>query len=376
MTFVDEIVAPDGRLEARVESRLADYFDTQRLRAKRLSTSSPALAQFEPLWVHAAESARGGKKLRPALVLGAYRALLTAPGASIRDGSACDDEPATEESAISVATAFELLHTAFLLHDDVIDGDTVRRGRPNLIGRFAQQARDLGADQAASTRWGEACAVLAGDLLIHGAQTMVDRAGLSEGMRVAIQEVLDDALFVTAAGEQGDVGLAVGVVEPELQNVLGITRAKTAYYSFSDPLRVAGILANADDEAIAALQRIGSLIGAAFQLRDDVLGVFGDEDVTGKSSTGDLRNGKVTALVAFAASGSAASGSADGQGWAQMPAQDARAELQRSGALDAVERLIQQHRAEASAVLHDARLPEATKELLSDFLSRATERDS
>lgn len=371
MTFIEEEVALSASLAHAVQTRLAGYFQAQRERARELSVRAPALCQFESLWIQAEESAKGGKKLRPALVLGTYHALLTARTSD----AATTVAPAMEQSVLDVAAAFELLHTAFLLHDDVIDGDTVRRGRPNLIGRSAARASDSGVDPVSARRWGEACAVLAGDLLIHGAHAMVDRAGLTEQMRLAVQQVLDDALFVTAAGEQGDVGLSAGVLTPSLENALGVTRAKTAHYSFADPLRAAAILAGASADFIELLDRIGALIGSAFQLRDDVLGVFGDQKVTGKSVDGDLINGKVTALVAFAAAYPGASeqlGSALGS----LHADDARAVLERSGARDSVERLIQQQRREATEIIRDARIPSPLQALLKEFLDLATERES
>ena len=371
MSFAEEEATLTTGYMAAVDRRLAWYFGGQRHRARRLSMRVPALAGFESLWVEAERSTQGGKKLRPALVLAAFDALQI----SGRFGSSMRQPQVTEQSVVDVATAFELLHTAFLLHDDVIDGDVVRRGRLNLIGRCAAHAAESGADAVTSRRWGEACAVLAGDLLIHGAHAMVDRAGLPEDVRLAIQQVLDDALFVTAAGEQGDVGLAAGILDAGLENVLGVTCAKTAHYSFADPLRAAAILAGADAELTDLLDRIGALIGSAFQLRDDVLGIFGDEDVTGKSVDRDLINGKITALAALAVPDPSRPGPHD-LGLRGLPPADARAVMERTGAREGVERIIRQHRREVVVLTRDPRIPPALRLLLTQFLDLATERES
>ncbi|WP_308220606.1 polyprenyl synthetase family protein [Humibacter sp. RRB41] len=361
-----------GQLAGDVEARLVSYFAEQRERARRLGVRSPALAPFELLWMEASQSARGGKKLRPALVVGAYRALKRGPE---RFGSS-RESTVDEHSVVDVAAAFELLHTAFLLHDDVIDGDVMRRGRPNLIGCFTTEARNSGVDAVTSKGWGEACAILAGDLLIHGAHRMVDNAGLPEHLRIAVQDALDDALFVTAAGEQGDVGLTAGIIDPTFENAVAVASAKTAHYSFSEPLRAGAVLAQAEPDVVALLSDIGALIGSAFQLRDDLLGVFGDEATTGKSAEGDLANGKVTALVSFACKGASEGADCSARRLMGVGADDARALLERSGARARVEELIESHKRQVRRLARDPRLPDTVQELLEEFLQRATERES
>lgn len=372
MSLAEPVVTLPDRLAEDVDARLIAYFAGQQERAHRLADRSRALAPFEQLWIAAAESARGGKKLRPALVVGAYQALKqhTQPLGASNEGVA------TERSVVDVAAAFELLHTAFLLHDDVIDGDVMRRGRPNLIGRFTSEATAAGVGPESSKGWGEACAILAGDLLIHGAHTMVDGAGLPDRLRHGVQDALDDALFITAAGEQGDVALASGIVDPTFENTLAVACAKTAHYSFGEPLRAGAILAQAAPEVVALLSGIGALIGSAFQLRDDLLGVFGDEAMTGKSTRGDLANGKATALVAFAAE---RTGDRNQRALRELMTSDqdqARALLETSGARHEVEELIESHKRSARRLADDPRLPGAVRELLEDFIQLATERES
>lgn len=203
-------------------------------------------------------------------------------------------------AAVDVAAAFELLHTAFLLHDDLIDHDIQRRGLPNLAGAEADRARVVGVDDTLAQQWGEASAILAGDLLIHYAQSMVARIDVPQHTRTALLDLLDDSVFITAAGELADVALSSGLLDSQLPQVLAMSSHKTSSYSFIGPLKAGAILADADPYTLDLLGKYGELVGTAFQLRDDLLGVFGDEAVTGKSNLNDLRENKVTPLIAFA----------------------------------------------------------------------------
>ena len=340
---------------AAVESRLAGHWE------RRIGAAAAYGADYEGLWSSIARSATGGKHLRPALVLGVHEQLGGDHG----------------DAAVEVAVAFELLHTGFLMHDDVIDGDLVRRGRRNILGERVDVALAAGIGSADAERWAQASAILAGDLLIHDAQSFIARVDLPEPLRRALLELLDDAVFASAAGELADVALSAGTARPGLHAVLEMTTWKTAPYSFSAPLRAGAALAGAPAQTEAVLARFGGLVGRAFQLRDDVLGVFGDEDVTGKSTIGDIREGKVTAMIAYAREtprwtelrgllGSDAAGGGD--------VDRLRMLLVECGAVDYVEGLIAHAVAESLAVLDDAPLPESLRTELSRLSHQATER--
>lgn len=263
---------------AGVDGRLAAFF------AERIAASAGYGDDYQHLWSSARAAADGGKRMRPRFVLAALAAL----GGEI------------DAVAIDTATAFELLHTAFLLHDDVIDGDTVRRGRPNLSGEFAADAAARGTARQRALLWGESASILAGDLLLHAATALVGRLDIPAATRGRLLDVLDHSVVVTAAGELADVGLAVGLTAPSLPAVLGMTERKTAAYSVAGPVMAAAILAGGDDGLLSVLADYGRLVGTAFQLGDDLLGVYGDQEHTGKSVLSDLREGKKTTLIAFA----------------------------------------------------------------------------
>ncbi|AAT89368.1 geranylgeranyl pyrophosphate synthase [Leifsonia xyli subsp. xyli] len=263
-----------------VDAALAVFF------AERSAAAGDFGHAYRRLWESARDAAEGGKRLRPRFLLSAFHGL-----------GAPDDR---REDAIRTAVAFELLHTAFLLHDDLIDGDTVRRGRPNVAGEFSADALFRGADAPLATVWGESAALLAGDLLLHAASDQLARLDAPAGVRSRLLDALDRAVFVTAAGELADVGLATGMTARGIPDVLAMTEHKTAAYSVSGPLTAGALLAGASDGLLDVLAHYGRLVGAAFQLGDDLLGVFGRPAVTGKSIVSDLREGKETSLIAFA----------------------------------------------------------------------------
>ncbi|WP_402462855.1 polyprenyl synthetase family protein [Isoptericola aurantiacus] len=237
------------------------------------------------------EASGGGKRVRPRLLLATYDAL-AGPGS-----------PEPREVAAVLADAVEMLHTAFLAHDDVIDDDQTRRGRPNVAGVYAASARESGAPATAAHGYGAAAGLLAGDLALASAFRDVALCGATTATTARLLDLFDDSLLVTAEGELRDVWHSIHR-SAELDDVLVTAELKTAAYSFGLPLRVAALLAGRDD-LDEPLSRLGRSLGVAFQLRDDVLGTFGDPAVTGKPVTSDLRAGRCTALVAFARTTSA-----------------------------------------------------------------------
>ena len=241
-------------------------------------------ADYAELWRSLQQASQGGKRFRPALLTGIYHHL----------------GGADERLACTVAAALELLHTAFVVHDDVIDHDEVRRGRLNVSGTFAQSVRsDGGAPERAATL-GAAAGILAGDLALTGALRLVASSSAPPAVREELLDLLDHAIYVTAAGELSDVRNSLGPVDATLSDVVTMAAHKTAVYSFELPLQAGALLAGAHRATVEGLGRVGRLVGTAFQLQDDLDGVFGDEVLTGKSALTDLREGKVTPLIVHA----------------------------------------------------------------------------
>lgn len=229
---------------------------------------------------------RGGKRFRPALVAASFEAF--------------GGDPARTPGLYPVAAAFELLHTAFVVHDDVIDHDTERRGVPNIAGEFRQRARVRGADADGAALLGEAAAILAGDLLLHEALRLVAFADVDPIARERLHALVDDAVFISAAGELADVENSVLTEDATAEGTLEAAFNKTAVYSFQAPLLAGAVLADAPETALQAIERAGGQLGLAFQLVDDLIGAFGTQEQAGRESGGDLRESKRTPLVALA----------------------------------------------------------------------------
>lgn len=266
--------------QSQVDAVLGRLFSLARKRAEPLGP------EYVELWRELEANTVGGKRFRPRMVFAAYQAL---------GGTDLD-------AAAYVGAAFELLHTALIVHDDVIDRDFVRRGAPNIAGAYRDRARAAGATEAAAEHRGMSAAVIAGDLALFNAYRLIDRSGVGDAVRSRLLEVMDDALFSSAAGELIDVDFAALPEVPRVDDILTMERLKTAVYSFESPLQAGAILAGASEETVATLADFGREIGIAYQLVDDLLGVFGVEDETGKTTIGDLREGKRTVLIAYASS--------------------------------------------------------------------------
>jgi geranylgeranyl diphosphate synthase type II len=238
------------------------------------------------LWDALAAAADGGKRFRPALLTATHEAL---------GGTA-------HAAAAEVGAAVELRHTAFVVHDDVIDGDDLRRGRLNVGGTFRAYAAAAGAAPDDAGALGVTAGILAGDLALAAAVRAVATCGAAPAVVHRLLDLFDAALHTTAAGELADVRLSLGLAAPSLAESLLMEEQKTSAYSFALPMQAGAVLAGAGDATVARLGEAGRLAGIAFQLADDLLGVFGDPARTGKSTTSDLRTRKQTPLLTHARS--------------------------------------------------------------------------
>lgn len=232
-----------------------------------------------------AAAATDGKRLRPALLVAAYRAF---------DGG--EDEGALWD----LAAALELLHTAFVVHDDLIDRDLERRGIPNVGGRFRTRAQSFGATAEQAATVGDAAAVLAGDLLLFEASRLVACLPVDAATCATLLEIIDDAILVSASGELADVEHAARADYPETDALLAAAHDKTAAYSFEAPLLAGAVMAGAASDARAQLSLAAADLGLAFQLVDDLIGTFGSRRQAGRDPGADLREAKRTPLIALA----------------------------------------------------------------------------
>jgi geranylgeranyl diphosphate synthase type II len=322
--------------------------------AERTHSATRYGPEFTELWRLATDTVLGGKLVRPRLVLAVHAALTG------------DDGPAPQ-TVVNAAAAVELLHYAFVLHDDVIDGDLVRRGRPNLI---ATVANSTPARADVALHWATTSGILMGDLMLSGVYQLIAELDAPASVRSRLTRVLGEAIDETVAGEHADVGLSNGAIAGDLQEILAMSANKTATYTFCLPLAFGAILADADAATVRALTKAGRHLGLAFQLQDDLLSVFGDPAQHGKDPASDLREGKVTAIIAHARGTNQ---------WRRIepflgrrdltPTEVARVcgLLDACGAREAVERLIDEAMGDFRAAIADPAVPARAREDLASL---------
>lgn len=208
----------------------------------------------------------------------------------------------TDDSVRGAAgTAVELLHEALVVHDDIIDGDDSRHGQPNLIGRTTRRAGRCEGLNSDPAHLGQTAGVLGGDLLIAAAYSTLARIPVSEEQRTMALDLLDGAVFSSVAGELDDVAVAARAQPPTPDESVRISALKTGVYSLEFPTLLGAVLAGATPDLLATLRRAARQLGTAYQIVDDLLGVFGSPELTGKSVDADLRERKGTVLLAHAA---------------------------------------------------------------------------
>lgn len=243
----------------------------------------------------------GGKRLRAAFCWWSWRAHGGVPG--------------TPEAAavVRVGAALELFQAAALFHDDVMDDSDTRRGIPSAHRAFERLHAERGL-LGDATRFGTSAAILLGDLaLVASEQEFTGALADAPSARaVSARAVFDLMRTEVTVGQYLDV-LAQAMpwgTDPDADEdrARRVIRAKSARYSVEHPIVLGAALADADEDALAACREIGLPLGEAFQLRDDLLGVFGDPSTTGKPAGDDLREGKQTVLVARAVRLARASG--------------------------------------------------------------------
>jgi len=348
-------------LRVRVHKALEDFLTAQ---ADVLERVSPDCV---PMVEYIADLVRGGKRLRPAFCYWGWR------------GAGGPDTPAIAQSAASL----EFFQAAALIHDDVMDGSDTRRGMPAVHRRFATLHRGSGWT-GDGERFGLSGAVLAGDLcLVWSSEAFLtgglDAAALARGL-----PVFDRMRTELMGGQYLDIleqAVAGQRHEGAADRARKVIKYKSAKYSVEEPLLLGGALAGADPGLLAAYSAFGLPLGEAFQLRDDVLGVFGDPEQTGKPAGDDLREGKRTVLVAYALENATPAQAAIVRTLLGDPHLEAhgveavREVILDTGALDRVEQLIEDLVGQAHDVLATADVAdEVARSVLSGLVSAATAR--
>ncbi|MET7947965.1 polyprenyl synthetase family protein [Micromonospora sp. NPDC005324] len=271
--------------------------------------------------------------------------------------------------------ALELLHTFALVHDDVMDASTTRRGRPSAHVALAEQHVTAG-HRGDPGRFGEAVAVLIGDLCMVWADQLLAHASVPSTRLFEVRRCYDQMRVETVAGQYLDV---LGENDPgnwSVDRALRVARYKTASYTVQRPLLFGACLAGvpADDALVSAYTRYGLAVGEAFQLRDDLLGVYGDPAATGKPAGDDLRTGKPTTLLMLArelatpAQLTALERAADGS------VDTLAALVTETGAVTRVEQMIAERVSDALAALDAAPVDQTARTALTGLATAAANR--
>lgn len=261
-----------SRIRKRIDRELRGFLETAD-QFYKLSRTSPLLYRSIKEFI-----LRPGKRVRPVLCVIGYN------GFSSR----------TAEGLYTAALSIELLHDFMLVHDDIIDRSDMRRGKPALHSVFSAYYR-----RHKNIRFtGQDMAIVAGDVIYALALHALNAVKVSQDRKTQALRILVRAALHTGIGEfieLADGARDLGAMTRE--DIDRIYDHKTAYYTFAAPLCMGAVLAGARQSQAGLLQTYGMNLGRAFQIRDDILGLFGEEEDTGKSSLTDLQEGKKTILI-------------------------------------------------------------------------------
>jgi len=355
----DQAAGPLDRadLRSRSDKALREFLAAQQPRLAGIGEElTPLLEAVEAFVLDA------GKRLRPAFAYWGWRAA---------GGEDTD-------SAVKAAASLELLHACALIHDDVMDASDTRRGQPAVHRRFAALHRGSGWLGDAES-FGESAAILIGDLCLVWADQMLGECGLSAEALTRGRPVYDEMRAELMSGQYLDM-LEQALGGQSVDRALRVARFKTAKYTIERPLHLGSALAGGSPELTQSLSEYGLPLGAAFQLRDDVLGVFGDPEQTGKPAGDDLREGKRTVLIATALERATPVQAAlvkEHLGDPHLTAagvDELRAVIEETGALAHVESLIEAGVGESITALRTAPMPAEVATVLAELVVAATER--
>lgn len=345
--------------------QLRDYLEERRGQCAYIGTDYADLTAALQEFV-----LRGGKRLRPAFAYWGWRAVSDRPHDTV------------EPSTLRLFAALELLHACALVHDDVIDDSATRRGLPTVHRLFAQKHRDskwIGS----SDQFGLSAAILLGDLALVWADDIVATADLPADAHRRVQRVWADIRTEVLGGQYLDI-VAESSGATTVDSAMTVNTYKTASYTVTRPLQLGAAAAADRPDVQAIFHEVGNDLGVAFQLRDDVLGVFGDPVVTGKPSGDDLRSGKRTVLLAEAVelAGKSDRGAAQllrssiGTDLSDAQVRELCAVIESVGALAAVEQRIATLTARSLETLDDAPIDAHAKAGLSKLARLAANRSA
>jgi geranylgeranyl diphosphate synthase type I len=342
----------------RVQAALDAFLDDQ---AERLG---PLGEDATRLLAEARATVSGGKRFRAAFCYWGFHAVA---GPSYVD----------EAALVRACASLELLHASALVHDDYMDASDTRRGRPATHRGFAVEHQEDGW-RGDPEQYGASAAILLGDLLLSWSDELLRRCGLPLERVVAALDVFDRCRSEVITGQFLDVSVQARG-EADVDAAMTVLRYKSAKYSIERPLHIGATLAGASDAQLADLSAFGLPLGEAFQLRDDLLGVFGDPATTGKPAGDDLVEGKRTVLVALTLDAAPQADAARldaalGSALTEEQVADLRRIIDDSGAHQQVEQVIGELAVRATQALGRADVDPEARAALHQLATAATVR--
>ncbi|AEV82605.1 polyprenyl synthetase [Actinoplanes sp. SE50] len=347
----------EAGLRSRVDKALTVFLAGQR---DRLLAIDPALAEMSATVSEFVLG--GGKRLRPAFAYWGFR------GAGGADSDA----------VVAAVAALELVQASALIHDDLMDRSDTRRGVPSVHRRFEKLHAGEGW-RGSAAGFGDCAAVLLGDLALVWSDELLHTSGMAVADVQRARPIFDGMRTEVTVGQYLDV-LTQATGDTSLERAGKVAVYKAAKYTVERPLLLGAALAGAAPGVHAAYSAFGLPLGEAFQLRDDVLGVFGDPERTGKPAGDDLREGKRTYLVAAAFGALDAAGRAELDAALGDPGLDEagvarlRTVIRDSGALAATEARIDELMTASIGALDAAPIDQDAREVLRRLADAATRR--
>jgi geranylgeranyl diphosphate synthase, type I len=376
----EEVLDPQAPLSQAfrdaVSAEISDFLSEQ---SSVLDSMGPELV---PVHLMASQMLCGGKRIRPAFCVWGYAAAAGIP---------TDEEL---RPLLAAAGSLDVFHVSALIHDDLMDSSDLRRGRPAAHRQFEALHANAGwlGDSAA---FGRAGAILLGDLLVMWSAQMLHGAGVEQSALERALPIVEAMRTEVTCGQYLDMvaqahplrqrAPAIGSLRPTIELALDdasrVVEYKAARYTVQRPCQMGAAIGGGDDELYFALGAYGSPLGRAFQFRDDLLGVFGDPQVTGKPAGDDLREGKRTVLVAHAYAHAGDAGQKlllqrlGDPGLDETGINELQQVIVESGARDAVESMINEYHERALKALHDTEITEEGRAGLTALADAAVRRE-
>jgi geranylgeranyl diphosphate synthase, type I len=376
----EEVLDPQAPLSQAfrdaVSAEISDFLSEQ---SSVLDSMGPELV---PVHLMASQMLCGGKRIRPAFCVWGYAAAAGIP---------TDEEL---RPLLAAAGSLDVFHVSALIHDDLMDSSDLRRGRPAAHRQFEALHANAGwlGDSAG---FGRAGAILLGDLLVMWSAQMLHGAGVEQSALERALPIVEAMRTEVTCGQYLDMvaqahplrqrAPAIGSLRPTIELALDdasrVVEYKAARYTVQRPCQMGAAIGGGDDELYFALGAYGSPLGRAFQFRDDLLGVFGDPQVTGKPAGDDLREGKRTVLVAHAYAHAGDAGQKlllqrlGDPGLDETGINELQQVIVESGAREAVESMINEYHERALKALHDTEITEEGRAGLSALADAAVRRE-